>query len=430
MNRILLGLGGLLCAPAASAFCGTYIGGVDDSLYNDVSQVVLARQQGQTTLTLANDYSGDLSEFAMVIPVPVVLQPDDVRTVEGDLVATVAKFSEPREVAYTCDDFKPARSQSGLGCVDELSINASADSGSAQPPSDVVIESSFSVGIYDIVVLSAEESSSLMEWLSTNGYGVDASAEALLGEYIDSGAYFFAAKVDIGDQLAGDPEQSTWLEPLQFTYPSEAFSLPIRLGTLNSRGSQDVLIYAFTDPASGSVGISNYPEVNIPRDCMLGPDSDMTDYVNAEFDLAIDNEGGSAWMLEHSWNPLHCDPCTGPVLDDRISSEFGFEGQAWFSRLRVRYDADVTEDLMLYESGRNQQTQGRYIQFNPEVAEAFSFCDSDTEMPDKGYKRCKHTKNTAQSSLGSGLFSAGSVGLIAVAGAAMMRRRREPEDQH
>ena len=32
---------------------------------------------------------------------------------------------------------------------------------------------------------------------------------------------------------------------------------------------------------------------------------------DAEFDLAIDNEGGSAWMLEHSWNPLHCDPCTG-----------------------------------------------------------------------------------------------------------------------
>ena len=56
-------------------------------------------------------------------------------------------------------------------------------------------------------------------------------------EYIDSGAYFFAAKVDIGDQLADDPEQSMWLEPLQFTYPSEAFSLPIRLGTLNSRGT-------------------------------------------------------------------------------------------------------------------------------------------------------------------------------------------------
>ena len=115
----------------------------------------------------------------MVIPVPVVLQPEDVRTVEGDLVATVAKFSEPREVAYTCDDFKPARSQSGLGCIQELSASVSRDRGAVQPPSDVVVESSFSVGIYEIVVLSAEESSSLMEWLSTNGYGGCVSGSSL-----------------------------------------------------------------------------------------------------------------------------------------------------------------------------------------------------------------------------------------------------------
>ena len=102
------------------------------------------------------------------------------------------------------------------------------------------------------------------------------------------------------------------------------------IGYIGSRGSQDVLIYAFTDLASGSVGISNYPEVNIPRDCMLGPDADMTDYVNAEFDLAIDNEGGSAWMLEHSWNPLHCDPCTGPVIDDSISSSLDLKAKHGF----------------------------------------------------------------------------------------------------
>ena len=82
---------------------------------------------------------------------------------------------------------------------------------------------------------------------------------------------------------------------------------------------------------------------------MLGPDADMTDYVNAEFDLAIDNEEAhGCWNID--WNPLRCDPCTGPVIDDSISSEFGFEGQAWFC-LRVRYDSDVTEDLMLMNQG-------------------------------------------------------------------------------
>ena len=424
MKNLVLGLMGLALAPTASAFCGTYIGGPSDSLYNDVSQIVVARQNSRTTLTLVNDYSGDLQEFAMVIPVPVVLQPEDVRTIDGDLVATVAKFSEPREVAYTCDDFESPRGGGsvGLGCTE---MEFATDSSEEPMPPDVLVESEFSVGIYDIVVLSAQESSSLMQWLSDNGYGVDASAESLLGEYIDSGAYFFAAKINLGDQLAGDPNEPTWLEPLQFTYPSEAFSLPIRLGTLNSRGSQDLLIYALTESQGGAIGISNYPEVTIPRDCMLGPDVDMTNYVATEFDLAVDNAGGSAWMLEHSWTPQKCDPCTGPILEQDTTIELGFDGQAWFSRLRVRYDSEVSEDLMLYESGLTNQTQGRYIQFNPEVAEAFSFCDADTELPKSGFKPCKNIKNQAKSSFGSGIFSAGTAGILFVSCIAMIRRRRE-----
>ena len=51
-------------------------------------------------------------------------------------------------------------------------------------------------------------------------------------------------------------------------------------------------------------------------------------------------------------------------------------------------------------------------------------------MPEDGFKPCKYVDNPSQSTLGSGLFTAGSVGLIAVAGVAMMRRRRKPEEQY
>ena len=247
MKTLSLGIA-LLLPGAAHAFCGTYIGGAGDDLYNDASEIIMARQGDKTTLTLLNDYSGNLTEFAMVIPVPEVLEEENVRTVNGDFVETIRRFSEPRLVEYTCDTV-PREGGNPLGCVYyDYSLNASRDDVGAEPeePSTVLVESEFSVGIYDIVVLSAEESGDLIEWLNTNGYAVDATSEDILAEYIASGSYFFAAKIDLGDQLVDGPLGSTWLEPLQFTYTSSGFSLPIRLGTLNSRGTQDLIVYTLT----------------------------------------------------------------------------------------------------------------------------------------------------------------------------------------
>ena len=44
------------------------------SLYNHASQVVIAHHDDKTVLSLMNDYQGEPSEFALVVPVPVVLQ--------------------------------------------------------------------------------------------------------------------------------------------------------------------------------------------------------------------------------------------------------------------------------------------------------------------------------------------------------------------
>ena len=72
----------------AWGFCGTYVGGAGSSLYNGASQIAVVRQGTQTTLTMANDVfgSGDLSEFALVVPVPEVLGPDDVATVDAGIL--------------------------------------------------------------------------------------------------------------------------------------------------------------------------------------------------------------------------------------------------------------------------------------------------------------------------------------------------------
>ena len=61
-----------LFAPSAWAFCGFYVAKADSRLYNQASQVILARDGNRTVLTMANDYQGDVKDFALVVPVPVV----------------------------------------------------------------------------------------------------------------------------------------------------------------------------------------------------------------------------------------------------------------------------------------------------------------------------------------------------------------------
>ena len=56
------------------AFCGFYVARADTTLFNKASQVVLVRDGDRTVITMANDFEGDVEDFAIVIPVPTPIQ--------------------------------------------------------------------------------------------------------------------------------------------------------------------------------------------------------------------------------------------------------------------------------------------------------------------------------------------------------------------
>ena len=355
----------------AYAFCGHYVGGVGDELSNNASEVAIVRQGQRTTLTLANDYEGDATEFAVLIPVPEVLQQSDVHVVDQELVPRLASYSAPRLVRYTCDDFS-----GGDTAMDDQESDSGGSGGpNAEDGADgVVVENQFTVGAYEIVILSAQESSGLMSWLDSNGYAVSDNADSLLGEYIDGGAYFFAAKVSI-DAVEG----AAVLPPLQFGYDSEVFSLPVRLGTLNATGEQDLLIYVLGE--NGQTHISNYPETTLESDCMV----DLTSYPDGLWSFyqeslkkAVGEHERPAWLIEYSWNPSGCDPCADEPPSAEEMTELGWSGatdDAHFTRLHMHYAPEqVDQDLVLYESGLNDWSQLRWIEYAYELEAYFPIC--------------------------------------------------------
>ncbi|MEI9984894.1 MAG: DUF2330 domain-containing protein [Aliidongia sp.] len=213
----------------------------DAKLFNKASKVVLAWDAGQATVTMASDYEGDPKEFALVVPVPTVVAEDDIRVVENSLINKLDAYSAPRLTEYFDSDPCPRERDRSVQ-YDAVAVAAPAPALASAARAEmlgVTIEARYQVGVYDILILSATESDGLVTWLTGNGYKIPAGAEDVLGSYIKQGMHFFVAKVNLErQQRAGEH----FLRPIQVSYATKKFMLPIRLGTVNADGPQDMIM--------------------------------------------------------------------------------------------------------------------------------------------------------------------------------------------
>src|SRR5690349_17296366 len=145
------------CAPSeARAFCGFYVASGESKLFNHKSQVALVRDGDRTVMTMATDYEGDPKEFALVVPVPVVLQRKQIHVGDPSLVQRLDSYSAPRLVEYQDPDpcpvaemrFRGGRANDAVMSMEELSVGAPA----AQV-AKVRIEASYEVDEYNVLIL-------------------------------------------------------------------------------------------------------------------------------------------------------------------------------------------------------------------------------------------------------------------------------------
>ena len=371
----------------AHAFCGFYVAKADTELYNKASQVAIARDGTHTVLTMGNDYQGEVSDFALVVPVPTIITEDQVDVAEKIVLDRLDAFSAPRLVEYFDSD--PCQimhhfAEDGIGLARTQARVASSPAPASSEALGVTIEEQFSVGEYDILVLSARESDGLETWLRQNQYQLPDGASQVLAPYIRQGMKFFVAKVNL-EEFDSTGYQS--LRPLQITYDSPKFMLPIRLGMLNADGDQDLIVYLLSP--EGRIELTNYRTVNIPTDIDLPlfVQDDFGEVYPEMFQRRYEQENKNVAFLEYAWDMRSCDPCSAPVLSP---SELEAAGVTWLngqrskqrslppgtiiapprptpsaifiSRLHVRYSRDkFPEDLMFQNTSNRQFFQGRYV---------------------------------------------------------------------
>ena len=372
-------LGGAIIAPSqADAFCGFFVSTGDEDLFNDATQVVLMREGTQTILSMQNNYKGPIKNFAMVVPVPEILMQDDVKTLPKDVFDKLDTYSAPRLVEY--NEASPCPNYDGW--CDWYGNNAQAggnnafdDSDPSSPPNEepggVVVEAQFEVGEYEVVILSATEANSLESWLATNNYSIPMGAAPIFQQYIQQGMYFFVAKVDPAKVTF--KEGQAVLSPLRFAYDSPEFSLPVRLGMVNSAGDQDLIVYTLSRQTRYEV--ANKPNVAIPTNILVqsGVKQGFGQFYRGLFAETLANNPGAviteyAWEADYSlankW--AQCDPCPPDglldgsdllslgvdVLDPQRSQ--GVLSSNWvFTRLHARYGTDGASEDLVFQSAPN-----------------------------------------------------------------------------
>lgn len=372
-------LSALIIIPLpAKAFCGFYVAKADAKLFNTKSQVILVRDGDRSVITMNSDYDGPMRDFAMVIPVPVVLQRNQIRVANASLFRTLDEYSGPRLVEYF-DENPCYRNQYLYESVTAMPSSAlrMADvaENAALKKTGVRIEAKYAVGEYDILILSAKESNGLEYWLTQNGYKIPAGAADVLEPYIKGNMKFFVVKVNLEAQAKTGLNT---LRPIQIEFDSPKFMLPIRLGMANAKGDQDMLIYAFSK--QGRVECTNYRTVKIPtdRDVPLNVEEQFGKFYKAVFDKSW-KRSPDAVFLEYAWNVtpsfrgMKCDPCVGPPPLTADLSEAGVNWansgggeQVYFTRLHVRYNrTNFPQDLVFQETPNKESFQGRYVLHHP-----------------------------------------------------------------
>lgn len=237
---------------------GFYIAKSDQKMFNRSTQMVIARDQNKTVLTILTDYRGELKEFALLIPVSENLQKNQIRILDHFPLNRLQSYSAPRSVRYFDEKVCPVNPEK------EAREAKKAHREENLNPQKSKIKTGYAEGDYDISVLSIQENEEIENWLMENGYKIPKEMLSDLDNYQNKKVKFVWVKLSLKEKIESD---FSYLRPIQIEFESSKFLVPIPLSTANGRSLQDIVIYALT--RHGRVEMTNLHTAFLPTNLEL-----------------------------------------------------------------------------------------------------------------------------------------------------------------
>lgn len=358
----------------------------NSKLTNKSSKVIIVHDGDRTVVTMANDFDGDAKSFGIVIPVPSAITKEQIHVGEKTMVETLAQATAPQLLEYPaidpCMRMAPsvAMDRAGSGKMESAAPGAVGGARGPGHTLQVTVEGTYTVGEYDIQILTAENAGDLITWLKQHDYQIPDGAEPVFASYLRQNMHFFLAKVNLKQQAS---RGYTFLRPIQIAYESPKFMLPIRLGMLNAEekdgAEQELSVWTITK--KGRVESTNYRTVKMPVSQGMLPEyvkNDFEGVYRAAFKNLERREGNDVVFYEYAGYGS-----TGPIgsanTDPETLRKLGVwwadgTSPAFITRLHFTYDkAHFPEDLVLQETSDSAQTQPVFsVQDDPKSASCMS----------------------------------------------------------
>jgi hypothetical protein len=277
----LLGMGaGLLTPELAYACGGTFCDGIPPSpmpVDQTGEDILFIRDGNMIEAHVRIEYIGDAERFAWMVPLPSV---PEVDVGSDPLFGALAAASTPAwtsTLVYEDPDDAP-----DTGCMGScLDIGG----GPPPPPPDLLLDEE--VGSFEVVVLDADDVSSVLTFFAQNNYAYNASAAPIIQQYLDEGLLIAGVK------LSADADASE-IHPLVFRFLNDEPCVPIRLTRVAARDDMGIRAYFLGEQRWAP---SNYSHVVLNP---LGYDwqaQTWSSYLEL-LALAVDEAGGRGFVTE------------------------------------------------------------------------------------------------------------------------------------
>ncbi len=255
-------------------------------------RAIVVFDEGHETLILQTAYEGESTDFAWVIPIPVLPRAGAISTVAPAVFDHLYELTEPR--AYEYAGYSP---QCMLGCSGDRQ---------GQEFRSVRVWRTMRVDDYQVVALSAQESSDLEGWLNANGYAFPVGHQQELQYYVDKSWFFVGAKVSLaGDGTGTGPPgdggnlgdgEAEEMKPLRLSFNTPEPVYPMRISAVSSNSEVEVLLYII---ARHRMTSANYKtdQVELTSDFTGG---DFTEFYEQQFRASLARAGAGSLLLEYA----------------------------------------------------------------------------------------------------------------------------------
>lgn len=261
-----------LPSPASACgglFCGgSRVGTV--AINQNAERVIFAVSDEGTTMIVQVQWRGPAAEFAWVLPLGVLPEPDGLDIAPVGLFDALDAVTAPR--VAPCPGPSYQRLAESTGPMRN------------RTSTDVRVHAEEIVGPYEAVVVEAAAVDPLVIWLEAQGFAVTEAMVPRMETYVFEGASFLALRLRAGAEV-GD------IEPLRIRFPPGATpTLPLRMTAVAAEPEMPIRVYILGDERYGP---ANGSEIEV----------DLAS-------VAVTPEGRSNWSAIVAWG---ADRATGPA---------------------------------------------------------------------------------------------------------------------